>query len=112
MDYNQERVNRVGMVHECVISNVNYRIKTVSNFFGDNKLVYGELIEDSFAIKKKYFYTILEDDEKGTKLRYEVHLEINSAISWIVRPLARLIILSQMKSLFLQLKSYCESNQV
>ena len=60
MDFENERVNRNGLVHDCVIKNVNYNIQTISNDFGDNKLVYGELIENIYAIRKSYSYMIFE----------------------------------------------------
>ncbi len=106
--YEIERVNRVGFVHECVISNRNYRIQTVSNDFGDNRLVYGELVEKTFAARKMYSYTILEDHGSGTKLQYEVHLEPIPFITWIVSPLIRLIIRYRLKNLFFQLREFSE----
>ena len=110
VDFEQDRVNRAGIVHECVINNQNYRIQTISNNFGQNRLVYGEMIENTFAIRKRHTYTILEDHESGTKLRYEIHLELKPFIGWMLSPLIRLVFKYQLKSLFLQLKKFSEGS--
>lgn len=109
LNYEKGRVNRAGLVHECIISNHNYQIQTVSNDFGKNKLVYGEMVENVFAVRKRYTYTILEDHgSSGTKLRYEVHLDMVPLIGWIMSPVIRLVILYQLKKLFIQLKEFSE----
>lgn len=109
--YELERVNRVGFVHECVISNRNYRIQTVSNDFGTNKLVYGELVERTFVARKMYTYTILEDHESGTRLQYEVHFEPIALITWILSPLIRLMLHYRLKKLFIQLREFSEGTE-
>jgi hypothetical protein len=112
LDFEKERVNRVGLVHECVINNQNYRIQTISNDFGRNRLVYGEVVEHNFVIRKSTTYTILEDQESGSKLRYEVHLDFK-AFTWrMLSPVIRLVIRYKLKTLFSQLKNYCENEKL
>jgi len=108
MDYEKGHVNRAGLVHQCVINNVNYRIETVSNDFGENALVYGEMIEKTFFSSRWYTYTILESQDAGTRLRYEVHLDIKPIIGRIVIPVLRLLILPKLKVLFQQIKDFSE----
>jgi hypothetical protein len=109
--YDKDRVNRVGFVHECVINNRNYRLETVSNDFGDNKLVYGELVKGVGIARKIYTYTILEDDDAGTKVYYEVHFEPIPIITGLLGPLLRPFMRSSLKKSFDQLKEYCERTE-
>ncbi len=106
--YDRERVNRVGFVHECVINNRNYSIETIANDFGDNKLVYGELVKKVGPARKMYSYIIFEDHGSGTKVYYEVHLEPIPVITWLVGPILRPFMRSKLKKSFDQLKDYCE----
>ncbi len=111
MDFENERVNRNGLVHECVIKNVNYRIQTVTNDFGENKLVYGEFIENIFIIRKSYSYMIFEDQGQGTKLRYEAHVDMNPKYRFLFS-IFKTIIRRRQRLLFQQLKTYCETEHL
>ena len=106
--YDKDRVNRVGFVHECVISNRNYMIETISNDFGDDKLVYGELVKKVAIARKMYTYTILENHGKATKVYYEVHFEPIPVLTRLSILLLRPFIRSRLKKSFDQLKEYCE----
>jgi hypothetical protein len=106
--YDKDRVNRVGFVHECVIRNRNFSLETVTNDFGGNKLVYGELVKDAPMARKVYTYTILEDHESGTKVYYEVHFQPIPVITWLLSPVLRPFLRSSLKKSFDQLKAFCE----
>ena len=84
----------------------------ITNDFGKDKLVYGELLDKTFAVRKQYTYTILEDHNSGTKLRYEVHFEPIPVISWLIIPVFRRIVIYQLGKLFLQLKEFSESTDL
>jgi len=106
--FDKERVNRVGVVHECVINNRNYSIETISNDFGDDKLVYGELMKKVAIARKMYSYTILENHAEGTKVYYELHLEPIPVLTWLFNLFFRPFLRSKLKQSFDQLKEYCE----
>jgi len=109
LEFEKDRVNRIGLNHECIINNQNYKIKTVSNDYGKDRLVYGELIENIFIAQKIYTYTILEDHLSGSRLTYEVHLTPKPVLSWIMNPFFRIMKKSQLKKQFLQLKRFSEN---
>jgi len=106
--YDKERVNRVGFVHECVINNRNIRIETISQDFGDDRLVYGELVKKIPIARKMYSYTILENHAEGTKVYYELHLEPIPVLTWLLSIFIRPFMRNSLRSSFNQLKEYCE----
>jgi len=108
--YDREHVNRVGFVHECVINNRNYSIETISNDFGNDKLVYGELVKKIPIARKMYSYTILENHAEGTKVYYEVHLEPIPVLTWLLSIFIRPFMRNRLRSSFYQLKEYCEQS--
>jgi hypothetical protein len=108
--FDKERVNRVGFVHECVINNRNISIETISNDFGDDKLVYGELVKKVAIARKMYTYTILENHGEGTKVYYEIHFEPIPVLTRLLSLLFRPFIRSKLKKSFGLLKEYCETN--
>jgi len=109
--FDKERVNRVGFVHECVINNRNISIETISNDFGEDKLVYGELVKKVPIARKMYSYTILEKHREGTKVYYEVHFEPIPLVTWLLSLLFRPLIRSKLIKSFKQLKEYCERSK-
>jgi hypothetical protein len=106
--YEMDRVNRVGFVHECVINNRNYSVETIANDFGDNKLVYGELLKKVGIARKMYSYIIFEDHGSGTKVCYEVHLKPIPIITRFFSPILRPFMRSKLKKSFDQLMDYFE----
>jgi hypothetical protein len=106
--YDKERVNRVGFVHECVINNRNISIETISNDFGDDKLVYGELVKKVAIARKMYSYTIFENHAEGTKVYYELHLEPIPVLTWLLGIFIRPYMRNRLRRSFNQLKEYCE----
>jgi hypothetical protein len=106
--YEEDRVNRAGFVHECVINNRNVSIETISNDFGEDKLVYGELVSEVAIARKIYTYTILENHGGGTMVYYEVHFESIPVITWLTGIFFKPFLRSRLKKSFLLLKEYCE----
>ena len=110
-EYEKDRVNRVGFVHECVINNRKVNIETISNDFGADKLVYGELARDLAIARKLYSYTILENHLEGTRIYYEIHLEPIPILTWLVNFLLRPFLRNRLKKSFELLKEYCEQTK-
>ena len=106
--YEKDRVNREGFVHECVVKNRNIRIETITNDFGEDKLVYGELVSEVAIAKKIYTYTILENHGEGTMVYYEVHFESIPVITWFATIFLRPFLRLRLKRFFALLKDYCE----
>ncbi len=74
LEYEKNRVNRVGEKHQCLINN-NKEIDqvTVTKKVAKNQLVYGESTTEIPFTKKLNSYFILEETEEGfTKLNIEI----------------------------------------
>lgn len=80
IEYEQERVNRMGTRHVCVFDNENIEFETVSNDFGEGKMVYGERLRNYKFIKEATNYFILEDRGESTWLRIESHLKAKNFV--------------------------------
>lgn len=97
IEYEQERVNRMGTRHVCVFQNENIEFETVTNDFGPNKLVYGERLKDYKFIKEATNYFILEERDNQTWLRIESHLRPKQALVKLFSPFYRTIFKKNLK---------------
>ncbi len=85
LNYEPNRVNRIGTNHRCVIGdNQIIDFETTSNNFGEDKKVYGEKIASIPLLKEVVVYYILSSQENGTLLRSEVHFNPQPIIGWIM----------------------------
>ncbi|MBL4753308.1 MAG: DUF2652 domain-containing protein [Flavobacteriales bacterium] len=91
--YKEGEINRVGSKHVCVIGSNLLEFETVTNDFGRDKYVYGEVTDQIPLIKEGTTYYIVEGDEHQTKLRMEFHYESIPFLGW----LAKLFIPGQIK---------------
>jgi hypothetical protein len=73
--YDQDRVNRVGTRHQCVIDGSFIDFETVTSNLGPDKLVYGERILSKAPVDEPTLYYILQEESGGTRVRAEVHYQ-------------------------------------
>ena len=71
------------MKHVCVFSGSRVEIETVRKDSGDNKLIYGEKINDAPIVKEITFYYILENLMDTTKVKIEIYLNPSSFLCLI-----------------------------
>ena len=71
--YEADRVNRTGTRHHCVIGGALIEFETITNDFGEGRLVYGERILHSPLVDDVAIYYILEAEGDSTHVRLEVH---------------------------------------
>lgn len=108
--YEEDRVNRVGFDHYCLIDNRDIHFKTVIKEAGVDQLVYGESTGDFPLMKQVTSYFILSPSEQGTNVKVEVHLTPKNVIGRLIMPILKLRILRQWKILLDNLKSVAEQS--
>ena len=85
--YEEGKVNRVGTRHICVFEKGQAEFESVTNDFGEGKLVYGERLLKFPLAKDFTFYFILSDEDGKTRVRSEVHYKPLPFIGWLLRPI-------------------------
>jgi len=83
--FKKDTVNRVGSKHICVIGNTEIEFETVTQDFGNEKLVHGEKTTQIPFLREATSYYIIEGDEKETSLRVEYHYEALPFLGWLVK---------------------------
>ncbi|MEQ9300212.1 MAG: DUF2652 domain-containing protein [Cyclobacteriaceae bacterium] len=90
LDYQKDKVNRIGESHMCVIDGNNFNFETVTNDFGKDSLVYGERTKDLPILDVVTNYFILKKkDEQTTSLRIESHMKPKKWFGFLLTPIAR-----------------------
>ncbi len=107
--YKKRRVNRVGTKHTCLINGKNLEFETVTNNFGENKLVYGERIVTLPIVREFSVYNILEKQGEGTLFRIELHYVPLPVIGWLLVPLFKQIFKKNLLKTFAAIKAACEA---
>lgn len=109
LEYEKNRVNRIGTRHRCVIGrNQILNFETTSNHFGEGKMVYGENILDLPAAKQAAFYYILATQNGGTMVSAEIHIHPKPVIGWIMLPVLKSKFRKNIRTLLVRLKEVCE----
>ncbi len=111
LNYEKDRLNRVGTKHKCLFNGGFADFETTVNDFGDDKLVYGERLTSASApfAKEIAFYFILTTVDSGTKIRIEGHYQLKPYWGWLLLPLIRSRLNKNMIRILRQLKSYCDA---
>ncbi len=109
LEYEKERVNRIGTKHRCVIGkNQILNFETTTNSFGEGKMVYGEKILDLPIAKEGAFYYILKKEKEGTLVTAEVHIHPKPIIGWLILPILKRKFKKNLSVLLKKLKEACE----
>jgi len=106
--YDKNRVNRSGTKHLCVFSGSKVEIETIKNNVGNNKLVYGERLNDAPIVKDISFYYTLESIENSTNVRIEIFIHPGSFIGKLLLPIVRANTKRISRKSFKSLKAFCE----
>ncbi len=89
IEYQPDRVNRVGTPHRCVIGGRLVEFETVTNDFGDGRRVYGELLPGAPIVDDLVNYFIVEAEGQGTRLTLESHYRSRSLPWSLLNPIIR-----------------------
>ncbi len=110
VDYEKEKVNRVGTKHVCVFDNRTVEFETVTSHFGPNKIAYGEKLNDIPPfLKEMTLYYIMEEKDDKTLLSAEWHYVIKGLILKLMTPLLKRKFAATGKLALNQIKAYAES---
>ena len=110
LKYDKNKINRAGMKHVCVFSGSRVEIETVRKDSGDNKLIYGEKINDAPIVKEITFYYILENLMDTTKVKIEIYLNPSSFLGKVLMPFAKINAKKIAANNFQLLKNFCENS--
>ncbi|MEM6718226.1 MAG: DUF2652 domain-containing protein [Bacteroidota bacterium] len=76
VEYEKNRVNRVGDKHKCLIDKKEIHPTTVTKKVAKNQLVYGEsTTEIPFTKKLNIYYVLTPENDQKTRLRIEVFVD-------------------------------------
>lgn len=112
VDYDKDKVNRVGTKHVCVFDNRTIEFETVTSQFGPNKIAYGEKLNDVPPfLKEMTLYYIMEEKEEKTLLSTEWHYVLKGLILKPMTPLLKRKFASTGNLALNQIKAYAESKK-
>lgn len=109
LEYDENKVNRVGTEHRCLVGKDKVGFETITNDFGKGKLVYGERILKAPFSKDISLYYIVENDNGAAKLSAEAHIKPYPIIGAIFKPLIKKKIAQNMKEALSAIKKTLES---
>ncbi|MBX2843980.1 MAG: hypothetical protein KTR26_19565 [Flammeovirgaceae bacterium] len=109
-EYVKNRVNRQGMKHICVIGSRKISFETVTNDFGNHKIIYGEKTNQFPLVKNFTTYFIFEKaGNDQTKLNIELHMTPHPIIGWMLIPLFKKKMKVEIEKMLRAIKSVCEN---
>ncbi len=107
-EFEEDRVNRVGTKHICIVNNKSIEFETVTKNYGENKLVYGELTHDLPIIKDMTTYFVIEPEGENSKLTIEAHPQRSSLLSKIALFFLKGFFVKTIKKMILDIKTAVE----
>lgn len=105
LEYEKNKVNRVGEKHRCLVNNREVEQTTIIKKKEKNQLVYGEMTTDIPLTKKLSMYFILEQTEENkVKLDVEVYADF-TPLGFFIKPILKKnlkkVVLENAKALIL-----------
>lgn len=111
LKYEKNRVNRVGMRHECVINDKTLEFNTITKPNHDDKMIYGERSSDFPLIKQASTFFIVEPNGDASKLNFEIHLEPKGILSSLLLPFIKKIVKPNFRKTIHRLKEAAERRE-
>lgn len=91
IEFDENKVNRIGTQHNCVLNIGNLNFETIANDTSDD-LVYGESTKDMmFAKNFSYFIKLHKIDENKTKVEVNLFLELNTIGTFMKSNIVKMI---------------------
>ena len=108
--YDKNKLNRVGTKHQCLIGKTTADFQTITNDFGEDKLVYGEKVLGLPFVQDVTTYFVLSDNGDSTHLRFEIHIKAPQLYGWLIKPILISRLAKASRGNLELLKSICESS--
>ena len=112
LEYEEGRINRAGTKHRCLFDSGFADFETITNDFGEEKLVYGERLNKIPVAKEVSTYYILNQEESGTRVRIEIHISPFPIIGWLFSIFLKKRLSKSFETLMANLKTVCEQAQI
>lgn len=109
LEYERNRVNRVGMRHTCLFPVGEADFTTVIAEFESDSRVYGEELENPPFGKRLIIYYVLTTINDDTELRTEVHFFPKPILGWIMGPFLKFKFAKQLNLTLHALKKLSET---
>jgi hypothetical protein len=101
-------LNRKGVLHTCLIDSGTIDINSLGRSETDDKIVYGERVNDYKWLKDIIsIYTFQKQGDK-TLVSAEIDFKVKSLIGRLIKPLLRKVLLNQTIKGFAKLKTSSE----
>ncbi|MFT5640213.1 MAG: hypothetical protein ACI9A7_000310 [Cyclobacteriaceae bacterium] len=110
LEYNKDRINRIGDKHLCVIDGRTLEFETLTENFGNKSLVYGEVTKNIPVVKTMTNYFILQKKGEQTFLRIESHFKPLPIIGFLLTPFIRKMVKKEFEETINQLKTVAQTN--
>lgn len=89
LEYEKNRVNRIGLKHKCLINNKEVEQITVTKKAKENQLVYGESTTQIPFIKQANSYFILEETQNGVTI-FSIEFYVNfKPLGFLMKPILK-----------------------
>ena len=108
MNFESDRVNRIGLRHQCVIRGDLLDFETITADYGPKKLVYGERLMDPPFVKDVALFTLLEAEGTGTRIRREFHYHKKQFPASLLTPIFRIFAKRQITTSLSNFKKYVD----
>lgn len=107
--YEENRVNRLGTKHMCVLNGSLIEFETVTKDSEQQKLVYGERTQDVPVIKPLVTYFIVEEEQGKSRVTIEGVTESNSFLMRLLKPLLKRKLRKTIKEVLDNFKVFAET---
>ena len=111
LEYEKDRVNRIGTRHKCVVQGNLIDFETIVAERGENTIVYGELVERNPLVQRFALFMIMEEREEGTHLALEMHYFLKPFPMSLIGPIFRWNAKKQVKGIFERIKQVAENER-
>lgn len=110
LKYDNEKVNRSGTIHQCVVNDKLIDFETIKNHYNEGELGFGEkLLTIPPGIKSITIYYTLQKDAAGTLLCHEAHIVPKSIIGWLFKWIVSKVFTKTNTKVLKAFKEFCES---
>ena len=110
--YRENRINRAGTEHTCIINGKEVVLETVTKPSQDNKFIYGEKTKNFPLMKEFTNYFVIEENGADSELTIEGHLSAKNLLGTLAKPLFKRKIKSNYQKIFDQLKTFAEGTEL
>ena len=84
--YQEDKVNRLGSTHVCIIEDRQIHFETITKLNQKDQMIYGEKTTDIPLLKQASSYFTVTEDNPGSWLTVELHMVPKNFFGWLAKP--------------------------